>query len=244
MKKLLAIGGLVLLCAAGPAQAQTVYRNGTDYSSGSAVNSYSNTGAAQYHRAVKTHGGEIHIEKRPELVPTQWTVTAAVPKAYTFNESGYKQLPQRVVTVYENGMDESGKNVRRPVARDLSGIIVTEARKNDLDPLIVEIIIKHESAFNPYAVSRTGAQGLMQLMPGTATMMGCSNSLDPAQNVAAGAAYFAQQLRRFQDLGHALAAYNAGPGAVAACGGVPPYAETQNYVAKICSEYSSRRKRA
>ena len=81
----------------------------------------------------------------------------------------------------------------------------------------------------------------MQLMPGTATMLGVTDPYDAEQNVAAGTSYFATQLRRFQDLGQALAAYNAGPGAVASCGGIPPYEETQNYVSKICSRYSQRR---
>ncbi len=246
MKKLLAISGLILLCAGPPVQAQEVFRAGTDFSSGSAVNAYSNSGAIQYHRAMRTHGTAIHNveQKRDPAFDAQTQSAVPIPKAYTYSESGYKRLPERWVTVYTQSVNEEGQKVRRPANLDLADLIVAEAKKHDLDPLIVEIIIKHESSFNPYAVSRTGAQGLMQLMPGTATMMGCSNSLDPAQNVAAGTAYFAQQLRRFQDLGHALAAYNAGPGAVASCGGIPPYAETQNYVAKICSEYSNRRKRA
>jgi len=246
MKKLLAISGLILLCAGSPAQAQEVYRAGTDFSSGTAVNLYSNPGAAQYRRAMRTHGGAIHNveQKHDPAFDARTSSSVPIPKAYTFDESGHKRLQQRLVTVYAPTIDEEGRSVRRPVSLDLGELIVNEAKKHDLDPLIVEIIIKHESAFNPYATSRAGAQGLMQLMPGTASMMGCSNSLDPSQNVAAGTAYFAQQLRRFQDLSHALAAYNAGPGAVASCGGVPPYAETQNYVAKICTEYANRRRKA
>ena len=83
----------------------------------------------------------------------------------------------------------------------------------------------------------------MQLMPETATDLGCQNAYDPIQNVAAGTRYFADLYRQFGDLSLALAAYNAGPGNVSSFGGVPPYSETQNYVASIAGEYISRRKK-
>jgi soluble lytic murein transglycosylase-like protein len=108
------------------------------------------------------------------------------------------------------------------------------AAKYGLDPALLRGLIRQESNFNPDAGSPAGAQGLCQLMPGTAAALGCTNVHDPAQNIDAGARYLRQQLDAFGgDVSKALAAYNAGPGAVKRYGGVPPYAETQNYVRQV-----------
>jgi soluble lytic murein transglycosylase-like protein len=112
--------------------------------------------------------------------------------------------------------------------------IDTAAQKYGVDPALLRGLIKQESGFNPNAGSSAGAQGLTQLMPGTARSLGCNNPLDPAQSIDAGAKYLRQQLDTFGgDVRKALAAYNAGPGAVQRYGGVPPYGETQNYVQKV-----------
>jgi soluble lytic murein transglycosylase-like protein len=108
------------------------------------------------------------------------------------------------------------------------------AQKYGLDPALLRGLIRQESNFDPNAGSPAGAQGLTQLMPGTAAALGCTNVHDPAQNIDAGARYLRQQLDAFGgDVSKALAAYNAGPGAVQRYGGVPPYAETQNYVRQV-----------
>jgi soluble lytic murein transglycosylase-like protein len=108
------------------------------------------------------------------------------------------------------------------------------AAKYGLDPALLRGLIRQESNFDPNAGSPAGAQGLCQLMPGTAAALGCTNVHDPAQNIDAGARYLRQQLDAFGgDVSKALAAYNAGPGAVKRYGGVPPYAETQNYVRQV-----------
>jgi soluble lytic murein transglycosylase-like protein len=119
-------------------------------------------------------------------------------------------------------------------ATQYDSLIQAAAQKYGIDPALLKGLIKQESDFNPSAGSSAGAQGLCQLMPGTASSLGCSNPLDPAQSIDAGAKYLRQQLDTFGgDVRKALAAYNAGPGAVQRYGGVPPYAETQNYVQKV-----------
>ncbi len=112
--------------------------------------------------------------------------------------------------------------------------ITASATKYGIDPALLKGLIRQESNFNPSARSGAGAQGLTQLMPGTASSLGVTDASDPAQAIDGGAKYLKQQLDRFGgDVSKALAAYNAGPGAVAKFGGVPPYAETQNYVQKV-----------
>jgi soluble lytic murein transglycosylase-like protein len=108
--------------------------------------------------------------------------------------------------------------------------IEAAAQRNGVDPALLKALIRQESNFNANATSPAGARGLTQLMPGTAAALGVDASV-PEQAIEGGARYLAQQLKRFgNDPAKALAAYNAGPGAVQRYGGVPPYAETQNYV--------------
>lgn len=107
-----------------------------------------------------------------------------------------------------------------------------------VDPALVKAIIANESGFDASATSKTGAQGLMQLEPETAAGLGVSNAYDPAQNIWGGTRYIRGLLDRFHgDLRLAVAAYNAGPGAVEKYGGVPPYAETQAYVENVLDSY-------
>jgi len=112
--------------------------------------------------------------------------------------------------------------------------IDSAAQKYGIDPAVLKGLIKQESGFNANAGSPAGAQGLTQLMPGTASAMGVTDLHDPAQSIDGGAHYLKMQLDRFGgDYSKALAAYNAGPGAVQRYGGVPPYSETQNYVKNV-----------
>lgn len=112
--------------------------------------------------------------------------------------------------------------------------IEREARRFNVDPALVRAVIHAESAFNPQARSPKGAQGLMQLMPPTASDLGVSNAMDISQNIYGGVKYLSWMLERFNgDTRLATAAYNAGPGAVQRYGGIPPFAETQAYTERV-----------
>jgi len=112
--------------------------------------------------------------------------------------------------------------------------ITAAARRNGIDPALLAGLVRQESNFNAAAVSPAGARGLTQLMPATAAGLGVANPSDPVQALEGGARYLRRQLDAFGgDVTKALAAYNAGPGAVQRYGGVPPYAETQAYVQKV-----------
>jgi soluble lytic murein transglycosylase-like protein len=103
-----------------------------------------------------------------------------------------------------------------------------------VDPALIRAVMHAESWFEPEAVSHAGAQGLMQLMPGTAQRFGVANVFDPLENITGGAAYLAWLLREFEgDLTRAIAAYNAGENAVRRHGGIPPFPETQEYVRRV-----------
>lgn len=118
-------------------------------------------------------------------------------------------------------------------AAKYDALIRAAAQRHGVDPALVRAVARAESGFNPMAVSRAGAQGLMQLMPSTGRALGVSDPFDPEQNIDGGARYLRSMLDRFGDPTLAIAAYNAGPGAVSRYGGVPPYAETQAYVARV-----------
>ncbi len=130
---------------------------------------------------------------------------------------------------------EAGAKVGR---NEILSIIKRECGKFEIDPLLVEAVVAAESNFQWDAVSPAGAQGLMQLMPGTASDMGVSDPFDPEQNIRGGTRYLALMLAEFNDTEKALAAYNAGPHKVHIYGGIPPYRETEAFVPKVMERYN------
>lgn len=128
--------------------------------------------------------------------------------------------------------------------RKFSPVIARAAKKHQIPQPLLHAIITVESAYNPQALSRAGAQGLMQLMPATASRFGVSDPYNPYQNIQGGSEYFSYLLTLFKnDLKLALAAYNAGENAVKRYGNrIPPYKETQNYVKKVLKHYKKYKK--
>lgn len=129
-----------------------------------------------------------------------------------------------------------------PATTPYEQLIRAAAQRHGVDEELISSVITAESAFNPRAVSRKQARGLMQLMPATASQFAVSDAFDPAQNVDAGTRYLKLLLEKYgQDLTLALAAYNAGPDRIAQYGGVPPFSETRAYVRRVLKEYSQRK---
>lgn len=123
-----------------------------------------------------------------------------------------------------------------------AALIDQASERYGVDRFLLRAVIRQESAFNPLARSGANARGLMQMIPATAAALGITDAYDPAQSIDGGARYLLQQLQRFQSVSSALAAYNAGPGAVSRYGGVPPYRETQHYVTVIMAHQRAYRK--
>jgi soluble lytic murein transglycosylase-like protein len=168
-------------------------------------------------------------------------------------ERRWKPVPSANVRAARSAAEEvnhllASTEVVTPAARPVRGRVFSQqeidaaideaASRHNVDPSLVRAVIKVESNFNPNAVSRKGAMGLMQLMPQTARRLNVSNPFDPEQNVEAGVRQLKQLMENYGgDVKLTLAAYNAGPGAVARSAGVPHYAETRQYVKRITQLY-------
>ena len=129
-----------------------------------------------------------------------------------------------------------------PARPDVSAAVSAASERHQIDSDFITSVIHAESSFNPHAISPKGAQGLMQLMPGTASKLGVDNPFDPAANVDGGTHYLRELLDYYHgDMAKTLAAYNAGPQRVAQYHGVPPYRETHAYVAKVIREFNRKK---
>jgi soluble lytic murein transglycosylase-like protein len=161
-------------------------------------------------------------------------------------DAGYIDVPTAEIEGFEKDLSLPRPPEASPSSKtsaiDLNQIVTSTSATYHLDPDLVNSVIHAESGFNSRAVSRKGAQGLMQLMPGTAGQLGVTHPLDPQANVEGGTRYLRQLLELYNfDLIKALAAYNAGPLRVQQYGGVPPYRETRAYVAKIVHDYNRKK---
>jgi len=188
--------------------------------------------------AVLRNGFTIRHEHRD--------ITGANTRLFLGNDpTNYVDVPTAEIDHFEQ--DLTPTSPPKPVAAPAPPVSVAEAvngssQRYHLDPDLVNSVIRAESAFNPHAVSRKGAQGLMQLMPQTANSLGVGDAFDPRTNVDAGTRYLRILLERYNfDLIKALAAYNAGPLRVEQYGGVPPYRETHAYVARIVRDFNRKK---
>jgi Transglycosylase SLT domain len=132
-----------------------------------------------------------------------------------------------------------------PTTEEMRQMLSSAGAAHNIDEDLLASVVRAESGGQVRAVSRTGAKGLMQLMPGTANAMGVNDAFQPQQNIAGGSAYLDALLTRYHDnVALALAAYNAGPGAVDKYHGIPPYRETREYVARVIREFNRRKQMA
>jgi soluble lytic murein transglycosylase-like protein len=184
---------------------------------------------------IGTRLGELQTMVAQMNAPTT-PAPAAAPAAATANSSFAGALAAAQTSPSAAPVSGTGASSAFDAQIDAA------AASNGIDPALLKGLVSQESGFNPNARSGAGAVGLTQLMPGTASALGVTNPLDPAQSLQGGAKYLREQLDRFGgDEKLALAAYNAGPGAVQKYGGVPPYAETQNYVTSVMGKAAAFR---
>ena len=157
--------------------------------------------------------------------------------------SGYVDVPTSQIENFELAPPEpqaATSQGQKPV--DLNVIVSAASTRSQVDADFIASVIRAESGNNPHAISRKGAQGLMQLMPGTASKLGVKNTFDPAENVDGGVRYLRELLLLYNnDMIKALAAYNAGPQRVQQYKGVPPYRETHAYVARVINDYNRKK---
>jgi soluble lytic murein transglycosylase-like protein len=188
-------------------------------------------------RLYPTAADESYIELAPTAIAsTEWVADAApeppVPSPHTDSATPGAHSGQTV--------DEPKKQAALS-ASDLRQLLARAGRQHNLDVDLLASLVTAESGGNAHAVSRTGARGLMQLMPRTAAALGVNDSFRPDENVGAGTMYLDALLVYYHDkLALALAAYNAGPAAVDKYHGIPPYPETRKYVARVIHEFNRR----
>ena len=175
-------------------------------------------------------GRHVFVDASPNYAPRR--VKAVLPKGFTPTGNG----PRTTQSLEEASSQLSAAQLAN--RGKIEEMIREVSARYRVDPALVRAVIQTESNFNSTAVSRKGALGLMQLVPTTAQQMGVTNAFDPKQNLDGGVHYLRTLLERYNgDLDRALAAYNAGPGAVDRAGGIPWFRETRDYVQKVTDSY-------
>jgi soluble lytic murein transglycosylase-like protein len=195
--------------------------------------------------ATQLHAAELaNLRNGFSLRHEHHEVIGDTTRLYMSNDpaGGYVDVPTAEVEGFEpappdpQAASTPAKNV------DLKTIVAAASSQHQIDADFIASVIAAESANNPHAVSPKGAQGLMQLMPSTASKLGVKDSFDPADNVDGGVRYLRQLLLLYNgDMAKALAAYNAGPQRVQQYNGVPPYRETHAYVARIIKDFNRKK---
>jgi hypothetical protein len=198
--------------------------------------------------AILQNGFSIRHERRESLGDVTRLYLDATP------QSGYIDVPTGQIASIQHDDSLSSPSPQpadaQPAASQLAApqgatiqdFVYAASQKHGVDADLIQSVIRAESGFNPKAVSRKGAKGLMQLMPATASKLGVADSMDPAANVEGGTHYLHELLQRYNnDLIKALAAYNAGPERVEKYKGVPPYRETYAYVSRIIADFNRKK---
>ncbi len=216
-----ALAGLAMLAGSARAAEQVTLRNGF------ALRCDHHAPVDGRVRVFLSAGGSNYIEFRPEEI----AVVEAVADEPAVEEPAVQSAAPVAIPKAETTLS----------AADLREMLARAGHEHNLDVDLLASLVKAESGGNSRAVSRAGARGLMQLMPGTAANLGVRDSFEPEQNVGGGAVYLNALLVRYHDnIALALAAYNAGPEAVDRYHGIPPYRETQTYVAWVIHEFNKR----
>lgn len=192
--------------------------------------------------AVLHNGFSLRHERREQLGATTRLYLGSAP------ESGYIDVPTDEIASFQRDLTPPAPIRQAPTAppkagaRDVGQVVSAASERHQVDADLIASVIRAESNFNIKAVSRKGAQGLMQLMPGTAAQLGVADAFEPEANVDAGTRYLRDLLIRYNnDIPKALAAYNAGAHRVQQYRGVPPYRETHAYVARIIRDFNHKK---